>query len=323
MKMVKIKRRNEKRGETKRVFFVTLLFFILFPYIISGFSEVEKQTITLEEEPGQIWVLEQKIWGGRKVALEEYLTGMIAATIPAEYHMETLKAQAIILRSFCMAHMEKEEGKKIIYDKQLKEYYFSKQDCQDLWGDKEAAYIQKIQQAVTETKGIILVCDGDIINPPFCRMTNGNSRDIAEYIVHKDRYRYMKTVNCREDEMAEEFVQYVEMTKKEFENNLKAYFDLKEKDLNKIVIYKDALNYVKEVQIGEKKIDGEEFRKALGLVSSCFSLEKVNGNIEIQTRGMGHGYGFSQYAANQLALAGKNYEHLLTYFFSNISMEKI
>ena len=319
----KIKKRMEKRGETKAMIFVTLLFFILFPYIISGFSEVEKQTIVLEEEPGIVWVLEQKIWGSQKTALEEYLIGMVAATIPAEYDIETLKAQAIILRSFCMTYMEKEEGKKIIYDKWLKEYYFSNKDCQNLWEDKMAAYIQKIQQAVSETKGMILVCDGDIIKPPFCRMSNGSTRDISEYIVHKEKYPYLKTVLCREDEMAKEFIQYVEITQKEFEENIKTYFGLKEKDLNKIVLYKDALNYVKEVEIGEKRVDGEEFKKSLSLVSSCYSLEKVNENIEIQTRGMGHGYGFSQYGANQMALAGKDYKFLLNYFFANITLEKI
>lgn len=323
MATIKVKRKNEKRRETKGVLFVTLLFFVLFPYIISGFSEIEKQTISWENEPGQIWVLEEKIWGLKSIPLEEYLVGMLAATIPAEYDMETLKAQAIILRSFCMTYMEKEEGKKIIYDKWLKEYYLEKQDYQNLWGEKEAENIQKMQKAVTDTKGIVLVWNGDIIKPPFCRMSNGNTRDVEEYVVHREKYDYMKTVACQEDEMAEEFIQYVEITQKDFEENVKEHFDLKEKNLNKIVLYKDTHNYVKEVEIGEKIIDGEEFRKALGLVSSCYFLEKVNENIEIKTKGMGHGYGFSQYGANRLALKGQDYRYLLNYFFSNITLEKI
>lgn len=323
MAKIKLEKRSEKRREAKGILFVTLLFFILFPYIISGFSEVEKQTIIREEEPGQIWVLEEKIWGCRSISLEEYLVGMVAATIPAEYDKETLKAQAVILRSFCMTYMEKEEGKKIIYDKWLKEYYFSKQEYQNLWGEKEAENIQKIRQAVTETKGIILVCDGDIIKPPFCRMSNGSTRNVEEYVVHKEKYGYLKTAACREDEMADEFIQYMEITQTEFEETIRESLGVEGKKINKITLYKDTLNYVKEVQIGEKRFDGEEFRKAFGLVSSCYSLEKINKNIEIQTRGVGHGYGFSQYTANQMAKNGKNYRDMLTYFFANISLEKI
>ena len=113
MAKIKLKKRTGKRRETKGMLFVSLLFFVLFPYIISGFSEVEKQTIAVKEEPGQIWVVEEKIWGSKKIALEEYLAGMVAATVPVEYDIEVLKAQAIILRSFCMTKMEKIEGEKI------------------------------------------------------------------------------------------------------------------------------------------------------------------------------------------------------------------
>ena len=323
MATINIKRRNKKRGEAKGILFVTLLFFGLFPYIISGFSNVEKETIAWEEEPGKIWVLKQTLWGSRKIELEEYLTGMVAATIPIEYDMEALKAQAIILRSFCMSYMEKEEGEKVISDHWLKEYYFSKQECLEVWSEASEEYLQKIRQAVEETQGIIMVHSGDIIRPAFCRMTNGNTRDITEYVVHGEQYSYMKSVNCDEDKMAKEAVQYMEMTQKEFEETIRDNLGVKDKYLNKITLYKDSQNYVKEVKIGEKRFDGEEFRKAFGLISSSYSLEKINNFIEIQTRGIGHGYGFSQYTANHLAGNGKDYKYLLTYFFTNISLEKI
>lgn len=319
--MAKIK--LKKRRDTKGILFVPLLFFILFPYIISGFSKVEKQTIKVEEKPGQIWVFEEKFWGGRKIALEEYLVGMVASTIPAEYHLETLKAQAIILRSFCMSYLEKEEGEKIIYDKWIKEYYLPKQNFQNLWEEKTEENYKKIKKAVAETKGVVMVCDGDIVKPPFCRISNGQTRDVREYVVHKEKYNYLKTVECKEDEAAEEFVQYVEISQEEFADNIRTYFNFNEKKFNKIVLYRDALDYVKEVEVGAKRIDGEEFRKALGLISSCYFLEIVNENIEIKTKGMGHGYGFSQFGANQMALKGEDYQSLLSHFYANITLEKI
>ena len=133
----------------------------------------------------------------------------------------------------------------------------------------------------------------------------------------------MKSVSCKEDEMAEDAVQYVEMTQKEFEETIRKKLGVEDKNLDKITIYKDSLNYVKTVEIGEVQFDGEEFRKAFGLNSSSYSLEKINNNIEIQTRGIGHGYGFSQHTANEMAKNGNNYKDLLTYFFFNISLEKI
>ena len=322
MVKIKVNRRKEKRGDRTGLLLLALLFFLLFPYIISGFSNVEKQTLEWEEVPGQIWVVEKKIWGSRKIPLEEYLVGMVAATIPGEYEPETMKAQAIILRSFCMNHMKKEEGKKVIYDEELKEYYFSKEEREEVWGEKVVVYLEKIQKAVRDTKGIILVCDGDIVSPPFCRMSNGSTRDITEYVVQKENYEYMKTVVCNKDGLAEDFIQYIEIPQKEFEAIIGKLVKSTSKKLDKITIYRDSNDYVKEVEIGELSLDGEEFRQAFGLASSCFSLNKINDVIEIQTKGMGHGFGFSQYEANQLAVNSRDYIYLLNYFFQNITLEK-
>ena len=323
MVKIRIYRKNEKRGDKKGVLLLALLFFILFPYIVSSFSEVEKQSIAVEEVPGQIYVVEEKIWGGQKIPLEEYLTGMMAATIPVEYEPEVLKAQAIILRSFCMNHMKKEGGEKIIKDEKITDYYFSKQECEELWGEKTGSYLEKIQAAIHETKGIILVCNGDIVEAPFSRMSNGKTRDITEYVIRKENYEHMKTVVCSKDELAKDFVQYMEISKKEFEDIIRKLVNMNSNEIQKIVLYRDSNNYVKEVQIGEEMIDGEKFREAFNLISSSFSLDKIDGIIEIKTKGIGHGFGFSQYEANQLALSGRDYMYLLNYFFDNITFEKV
>ena len=57
---IKVLKRKEKRRERAGIFLPALLFFIIFPYIISGFSGQEKQIFANEEVPGQIWVLEKK-----------------------------------------------------------------------------------------------------------------------------------------------------------------------------------------------------------------------------------------------------------------------
>ena len=188
MVKIRIHRKKEKRRERKGILLSALLFFTLFPYIISGFSKVEKQTFSKEDVPGQIWVLQKKLWGMKKIPLEEYLLGMMAVTIPAEYEMETLKAQAIILRSFCMNQMEKENGEKVIYDDLIKEYHIESEQYQEVWKENTDSYREKVQRAVEETRGIIIVCNGDIVEPPFCRMSNGITRDITEYVIHKGNY---------------------------------------------------------------------------------------------------------------------------------------
>ena len=320
---IRVLKKREKRREKAGIFLPALLFFIMFPYIISGFSGKEKQTFVNEEVPGQVWVVQKRIWGIQKVPLEEYLIGMMAATIPAEYEPETLKAQAIILRSFCINHMEKENGEKVIHDDTVKEYYMQVSQCEELWEENTETYLQKLQAAVEETKGIIVVCEGDIVEPSFCRMSNGKTRDVTEYIRRREKYSYMKSVACDSDKMAVDYIQYVKFLRKDFEEIIKTMISDKNAKLEKLIIYRDKNNYVKEIHIGEEVIDGEEFRKNFDLVSSCYFLEVIDNAIEIQTKGIGHGFGFSQYEANQLAQKGNNHTYLLKYFFDNIELEKV
>ena len=154
-------------------------------------------------------------------------------------------------------------------------------------------------------------------------MSNGNTRDITEYIVRKETYPYMKSVLCDDDKTAEEFIRYVKIPMKEFEEKISEILPGEKKKAEKLVIYRDAKDYVKEIQIEEHKIEGEDFREAFNLISSCFFMEKINDVIEIRTKGIGHGFGFSQYEANRLAKEEKDYRDLLYYFFEGIELEKV
>ena len=321
---MKSRYRKERKREGRGHYILPLLFFFcLFPVFMSQYSEREQEELVIENPPGQVWIMEDRIWGNYKIALEEYLIGMMASTIPIEYEMETLKAQAILLRSFCLSQMVKEDGKKMVHDNIIKDYYINEEQRRELWKEKVADYENRIRQAISETKGMFLVCNGEIINPPFFRLSNGVTRDVTEYVLSESKYPYMKSVVCQEDVMAEDYIQYVELTEKEFEKQMKKIRSGKADKIRKLILYKDENGYVKEVEINGEKIKGEIFRKAFGLASASFSLQKINFMVEIQTKGIGHGFGFSQWEANCLAKEGKNYEELLFYFYENISLEKI
>ena len=322
--MTRKKYRREKQKEGRGYIFIPLLFFFFFfPFFMSRYSEVERSKLTIKNSPGQVWVMEKRLWGNYSMELEQYLIGMMAATIPGEYEMETLKAQAILLRSFCLSQMVKEDGKKVVHDEVIKEYYANEKQRKELWKEKNQEYEVKVRQAVDDTKGTFLVCEEDIINPPFFRLSNGVTRNVTEYVLLESKYPYMKSVVCKEDTRAEDYIQYIEMKDKEFEKQVKKLIGKKVGKIQKLILYKDENGYVKEVEVNGEKIKGETFRKAFSLASSSFTLQKIDDTIEIQTKGIGHGFGFSQWEANCLAKEGKTYEDLLLHFYKNITLEKI
>ena len=70
----------------------------------------------------------------------------------------------------------------------------------------------------------------------------------------------------------------------------------------------------------EKILEGEAFRKGLGLASSNFVMQKIGDEIRFLCKGKGHGVGFSQYGANELAKQKKTYRELLKYYFPEMQI---
>lgn len=315
------KSRKEKKRAAGKLIPATLLFFLFFLYLASLIREGGREETAVAYH-SDTWVEMDRLWGKERIPLEEYLAGMMAATIPMDYEKEVLKAQALILRSWCYHLAKKENGYDIIPSKELENIYFSDEDCRRVWGEEYEANRSLIMQVLKETEGMVLVWQGQIIAPPFFRLSNGKTRAVEEYQSNTDRFGYVRSITCSEDLEAEEYLGRIEISGRELEKKLQQLLETPEWTLDKIILYRDTADYVKTVEIGDKKIQGEKFRYAFELPSSCFTLTKQDDTIVIKTKGIGHGFGFSQFAANALAKQGYDYRRLLGEFFMDISVEK-
>ena len=70
------------------------------------------------------------------------------------------------------------------------------------------------------------------------------------------------------------------------------------------------------------QIDGETYRHLFGLASASFEVEKEERQIIFRVKGVGHGFGMSQYGANCMALNGKTYDEILEEFFYRTELAK-
>ena len=84
------------------------------------------------------------------------------------------------------------------------------------------------------------------------------------------------------------------------------------KTLNYEILEKTESGSIKKIKINNKEFKGTDVRKKLGIRSTFFEF-KVNGsNIEIETKGYGHGVGMSQYGALAMAKKGYDYKSILS-----------
>ena len=233
------------------------------------------------------------------------IAGILASQVPVTVEEEALKAQAVIVRTqlqWCKEN--KKEAPKPL----------SKKEMEQLWGqEKYYEFYEKMIRAAGDTNGQVMTFGGKVINPSFHKVSTGMTRDGSQ--IYKDT-PYLLSVKF--------------FTKKEFEEKLAGVLQNKEEDpkeieayLNTFTIQRDGAEYVTELEKDGNPLDVDAFVQAFELPSPCFFLKEMDGHIRIVIKGCGHGYGLSQYGAEDMAKNKKSYEEILKYYFSGIKIEKM
>ena len=84
-----------------------------------------------------------------------------------------------------------------------------------------------------------------------------------------------------------------------------------------------ASGRVQTVEIGKTKFTGKQIRALFTLDSTDFTFAFDEENVQITTKGYGHGVGMSQVGANAMAKEGKNYEEILTHYYTGVTLAQM
>lgn len=254
---------------------------------------------------------------GRAVDVEEYLIGVVGRQMPADYGAEALKAQAVVARTYIYKQM----GDSVeIGEEELNLEYLEEKQLETMWGsDRFVEYYKNIQEAVEATSQMVMTYEGNLIDPLFHRASAGKTRAGDEY------HPYLESVESLRDVEAEGYLSMPSWEPEAFVsavNQITGDGDLTVSQVPEGIqlIEKDGAGYVRTIQIGSHAYSGEEVQAALGLPSACFTLEGYEGRIRAVCKGIGHGYGMSQYGARVMAEEGKTAEEILSWYFKNIDL---
>ena len=136
----------QKRRAGRRRILPAFLFFLLFPCLMVLLKGGEPSYTEAVGYRTDAWVAVKHFWGEERVPLEEYLVGMMAATIPLEYEEEVLKAQSILLRSWCLSLSMVQNGYDIIPEEEVGRMYFGREDFQAAWPKDYETKYERIRQ---------------------------------------------------------------------------------------------------------------------------------------------------------------------------------
>ncbi len=256
--------------------------------------------------------------------IEDYLCGVVPVEAYATWPAEALKAQAVAARNFAMQRVETTRGQSYNLTNDISTQVYGGYDVET----------PATNQAVKETRGLVMLCQGTLIDAFFHSSSGGcteNSEDVwnsaLPYIKGKaDPYTKNPSLDSwQKDYTVAELIERLEK---------KGYRFKKITDIEELARTPSGQR-VQRIAVKGLGPDGKPLRVeifnadnvriALGLNSALFTLKKVYDKdknlaaVSINGLGLGHGLGMPQWGAYGMAVKGYNYQDILKYYYTGIN----
>lgn len=258
------------------------------------------------------------------LSLRDYLIGVVASEMPAEFQSEALKAQALAARTYIVKILldkgERDNNDPIVSDTPTNQVFKSRTELKKAWGADYGWKIKKIEKAVDATAGQVLTYDGQLISPSFFSTSNGYTENAEDY--WKYSYPYLKSVKSPWDLKSPKYKKTVALSVQAVEKALNIRLPKTDGPVGS-VMKRTAGKRVASFKIGGKTFTGREIRESLNLRSTDFSMVRQGSEVLVTTKGYGHGVGMSQYGANGMAEEGKDYKAIVKYFYKGVAVSDV
>lgn len=256
----------------------------------------------------------------KEIPKKDYIFGVVASEIPAEYESETIKAQAVAAYTFALYKKGLNAGEKydITANPEIDQCYTEKSEIIKNWGEKSAEYEKKITDAINSVENIYISFEKKPIFAAYHAISSGKTESCENiwgtplpYLVSKDSIG---------DLLSQNYISTVSFSTEEFKNLLtdKCKFESGSIINN---IKRSEIGTVINITVGDTEISGNDLRQALNLRSANFDVT-VGETVDFTVRGYGHGVGMSQNGANYMAQQGMHYDEILLWYYSECELLK-
>ncbi|WP_051276065.1 SpoIID/LytB domain-containing protein [Desulfovirgula thermocuniculi] len=280
----------------------------------------------------------QGITAINRLPLEEYLYAVVPSEMPAYWPPEALKAQAVAARSYALVSRSGNSGQ-----------------AYDLLADQRSQVYRGYDaehpaatRAVEETRGVVLTYRNQVASAVFHSSSGGyteNSEDVwakkvdylrsrpDPYDRHPSNPHYNWSVTYTAEQLKEQLASrgYRFGQVYDLEVLERTSSGARVKALRVIGTDEQGKPLVVEIGRDPTKARADEVRRALGLKSALFTLEKTYSaapgqqprrlaGVTFRGSGWGHGLGMSQYGALGLAEKGYSYQEILSYYYPGTAL---
>lgn len=273
--------------------------------------EVGTETICVQNENGTLLLLD----------LEDYITGVVLAEMPASFEKEALKAQAVVARTYAV---RAREGKSKHADAAT---CMVSSCCQSFrWPEEflsdggSADNYEKVRLAVKETAGQVLTYDGELIEATYFSCSGGSTEDAVA--VWGTEVPYLVSTLSPGEENATHYEDVTILSLTEFCQMLNLSGEEPSDQWFGKPSY-TAGGGIDTIEICSQTFTGVQLRKLLNLKSTVMTFKLLDNSIEIRTKGYGHRVGMSQYGADVMALQGNSYAEILAHYYRGVVLQNL
>ena len=263
-----------------------------------------------------------------EMGLEDYVSGVLAAEMPASFSLEALKAQAVAARTLAVYKImhggcSKNPGADICDDSGHCQAYLTPSEQKAKWKGDYEQYAEKLLKATEETAGKIITYDDKPILVLFHASSSGYTESVEN--VYSQALPYLRSVPSPGENTVTNLESQEEFDRSWFASTInKAYpkAGLKAQQLEKQVSVSSRFpsGRVEELRLGGVTITGVQFRRLVDIRSANFSIKFKKYSVVVTSMGYGHGVGMSQVGAEAMAREGSNYADILQYYYTGVQI---
>ena len=253
-----------------------------------------------------------------KLLLEEYLLGVVASEMPAEFEPEALKAQAVAARTYAVKRIRQSSIPAGGYDVDTTvqtQAWLSDAQMRKNWGWLNYwRYKSKLQKAVLGTKGLVLMFNGEYIEAVYHSSSGRKPTERSEEVWSSTR-PYLQNVSSGEENL-QRYVKSFSFTSQELYKKLGITDpprSLTSGDLQ--VLGRTSVGRIKSLRLLGKVYPATQLRTLLGLSSTDIEWDIAPDRLTITMYGNGHAVGMSQWGANDLAKKNSKVEEILVHYY--------
>ena len=258
----------------------------------------------------------------KTMKMEEYIAGVVAGEMKADWPVEALAAQAILARTFTVQAIEEKGGVPARGTQ-------ASTDIKEFQAYNGKAVNDNVKKAVDMTRGMVVTYQGKPIQAWFHASAGGITATAKEGLNFKDAEPpYIESVQSPDDLAPSDVQNWTTSFSK------KQIMEILSKMGKKV-------NSIESMEIGQKgpsgrtmtmlvnktvEISGPEFRvgsDSTKLKSMLIDkLEMSGDSVTFTGKGYGHGVGMSQWGANKMAAMGKMHADIIGQYFKDVTIEK-